>query len=190
MRRAADTLRLTATLSLIPASVNDGGVGFAVMFLVLGGCMVPRAARCTPGFDSAFCAVMLFAGWAALADWYLRVPGLDLAVHALATGLIGALAAHVSYALALLAPSDLPRRARIGTAALSTSAAALLAVVWEFGEWAGHTYINSAIQVGYSDTVTDLAAGTLGGLIAGLLAAPALVRAHRTTHESRDRNPQ
>ncbi|WP_418606141.1 hypothetical protein [Georgenia sp. SUBG003] len=42
-----------------------------------------------------------------------------------------------------------------------------LAVVWELGEWAGHTYLDPAIFVSYDDTIGDLAAGGAGAAVAG-----------------------
>ena len=49
-----------------------------------------------------------------------------------------------------------------------------LSVVWEFAEWAGYTYITSGINVGYADTLGDLAAGGLGSLLSGALLASSL----------------
>jgi hypothetical protein len=40
-------------------------------------------------------------------------------------------------------------------------------VLWELVELVGHTYIDSTIFVGYTDTIGDLAAGGLGSLLAG-----------------------
>ncbi|UNX54812.1 hypothetical protein MF406_00445 [Georgenia sp. TF02-10] len=44
-------------------------------------------------------------------------------------------------------------------------------MLWELGEWVGHTYGDPEIHVGYDDTVGDLAAGLLGSLLAGAIAA-------------------
>jgi hypothetical protein len=48
-----------------------------------------------------------------------------------------------------------------------------LASVWEFLEWWGYTYIDDSINVGYLDTLGDIAAGGLGGVVAGMLLAVA-----------------
>ncbi|MEK8228690.1 hypothetical protein NKG05_25870 [Oerskovia sp. M15] len=45
----------------------------------------------------------------------------------------------------------------------------LLALLWETGEWAGATFVDESINVGYVDTLGDLAAGGIGSLLAGLV---------------------
>jgi hypothetical protein len=44
-----------------------------------------------------------------------------------------------------------------------------LGTLWEAGEWFGHTYLDQRIQVGYSDTISDLMGDCAGALVAGLL---------------------
>lgn len=51
-----------------------------------------------------------------------------------------------------------------------------LAVLWELGEWIGHTWIDERIQVGYDDTVGDLTAGAAGAVVAAVLLAAYGVR--------------
>lgn len=162
---AVDLLRAAALAGLWPATLSDGFVGFAVMFLVLGGCMVPRALRCGPRLDGIFCATVLVAGWAALADWYALVPGLDLLVHAASIGLIGTLAARLGDSWELFSAD--PARAAVARAILAVTVATTLATLWEFGEWLGHTHLDPRIQVGYTDTITDLVAGFIGAVVAG-----------------------
>ncbi len=55
-------------------------------------------------------------------------------------------------------------------------------VVWEIGEWFGHTFIDTSIVVEYTDTIGDLAAGGLGSLVAGGLLA--LQASHTRKHPS------
>lgn len=171
----SDALRVLAVIGLVPAAVGDGAIGFAVMFLVVGGCMLPRALEVRPWLDAVMCASFIFAAWAALLDWYVRFEGLDLVVHAWATGLIGVLAWQVAQRAGLLVPHDHPR-ARAAAVLATVSSAGLLAALWEIGEWIGFTYLDDAIQVGYDDTMTDLIAGVLGAGAAGLLAAAAVPR--------------
>ena len=60
--------------------------------------------------------------------------------------------------------------ASVVAGALITGALALaLSVAWELLEWWGHTYIDETVHVGYRDTIGDLAAGGIGGMIAGAL---------------------
>ena len=60
-------------------------------------------------------------------------------------------------------------------AVLTTATGTALAVVWEFGEWYGHTFLDSRIQVGYDDTIGDLAAGMVGALVAGVALGSGLL---------------
>lgn len=165
-----DSLRLAAAACLVPAVVLDGAIGGALMFVVLGGCMVPRFLGASATFDALYCSVLLVAAWAALLDWYVAVPWLDLVVHAMATGLVAVLAWHLLHHLGALTPGAGVGAVQVAALVGVTSIGALLAVLWEFGEWLGHTYLDPAIQAGYDDTVTDLFAGLVGALLASVAA--------------------
>lgn len=167
----ADVLRLAALVGVAVATVTDGGVGLALMLLVLGGCMVPRAWALPAWFDALFCTSTIAASWAALLDMYERVGWLDLVVHGLVTGLVGALAALVVHRLPVLS-ERLSRGARaLALGAVAVTTAIALAGLWEVGEWLGHTFLDDQIQVGYTDTVTDLLAGCVGAVAAAALIA-------------------
>jgi hypothetical protein len=179
---ASDALRLAALVSVVVGLVWFGGVAGAVFFLVLGGTILPRALEVPVVLDVAFCSSILFAGWAAELDWYLAVPWLDVVVHAVVTGLVAALgqvALVRAGAVPAVRTSTLPRArlgAAVGTAALGIASA----TVWEFGEWFGHARLDARIQVGYTDTMGDLLAGTAGAVVAGaLLAGGLLLRGER-----------
>jgi hypothetical protein len=94
-------------------------------------------------------------------------------VHLVCTGLIAAVAylALVRWELLPGAVATPPARASAGVVVVMAGLGAIAAILWEVGEWAGHTYLDEGIGVGYDDTVTDLAAGLLGALIAGLVLA-------------------
>ena len=47
----------------------------------------------------------------------------------------------------------------------------MLAVLWEVGEWAGNAWLDRSIQVGYADTMGDLAAGLAGSAVAAVVVA-------------------
>lgn len=182
---APDLLRLATLVSVAVGSVLHGWLGFALFFLVLGGVMVPRALGTRAWLDALFCAVLLFGAWAAQLDWYVTVMGLDLVVHAFATGLIGVLCWQVLVRVGALPDPDHDSgsaraagmtRPRLGAVVVTSALAAALAGVWEIGEWLGHTFLDPRIQVGYDDTVGDLAAGLLGAVVAGTLVALTLPR--------------
>jgi hypothetical protein len=179
----SDVLRLAAVVSLAVGWVEHGAIAGALFLLVLGGTMIPRALGAPPALDASYCAVILFAAWAAELDWYLRVGWLDVVVHAAATGLIAAMVHLLLRRVGALPRVDHPTLSlrRLGVAVETTAIGVTLAVVWEFGEWGGHTYLDDRIQVGYTDTVGDLAAGAVGALVAGvLLARWALLSEDRT----------
>jgi hypothetical protein len=162
-----DLLRGAALVSVVVGTVADGFIGFALFMLVLGGVMVPRALGAPTFLDVAYCGALLFGAWAAQLDWYVRVGWLDVAVHAGATALI-AVIGYVAARRARLFPADLPRPGVwVVTACLGVS----LAVLWEFGEWLGHTFLDERIQVGYDDTMGDLAAALAGSVLGALVLA-------------------
>lgn len=173
---APDALRLAALVSVVAATVTDGVVGLALMLMVLGGCMVPRAAGFAAWFDALFCLSLIGAAWAALLDLYERIDWLDLAVHGLVTGLVGAAAALLVDRSGVLHPAAGRRRAASALGIVATTAAIALAALWEIGEWLGHAFVDDRIQVGYTDTVSDLLAGCVGALLAAAVVAVSLHR--------------
>ena len=174
-----DAVRAGAAASLLLAVVGLDPVAVALFLLVLGGTMVPRALGVATPLDVAYGGTLVVAAWAAQLDWYQAVPWLDLAVHAACTGLIAALAGVLLVRTRVVPDPRAARtgRARVGVLVATTGTGAVLAILWEIGEWAGHTFLDDRIGVGYADTVTDLAAGLLGSLVAGGVLALAGTRA-------------
>lgn len=160
-----DLCRQAALVSVAVGTWHGGLVGLALFLLVLGGTVVPRALGSSTLVDVTFCCSVVFGAWAAQLDWYVRIDWLDVAVHALVTGLVGAIALEVLVRVGLL-PAGLPVPALL---VVVTALGTTLAVVWELGEWFGHTFLDERIQVGYDDTVGDLAAGMAGAVLAALL---------------------
>jgi hypothetical protein len=175
-------LRAAALVSLVIGFLRYGGVAGAVFALVMGGTVVPRALAAPTALDASYSASILFAGWAAELDWYLRVGWLDVVVHAAVTGLVAAMVHLLAVRVGALPPVDAPpvageglARPRLGTAVCTAAIGVTLSVWWEFGEWVGHTYLDHRIQVGYDDTIGDLAAGTVGAVVAAALLARGLL---------------
>ena len=168
-----DVLRAAGVVSLVAATIEGGWLGFALFFLVLGALFVPRAIGSSPWLDLAYCGTLLFGGWAAQLDWYVAIPALDLVVHATATGLIAVITWQVLVRADALPRHHDPRigRPALGAFVVTATSAVTLAVLWEFGEWLGHTYLDERIQVGYNDTIGDLAAGALGAVVAALIVS-------------------
>ena len=164
-----DVVRAAAVGSLAVGIVTLGGVAGALFFLVLGGVLVPRFLRLPTALDLCFGASLLLAAWAAQLGWYEAVPWLDLLMHAVCTGLVAAVGLIVLIRGRMLEVGALSGRAKVGLVAATTGLGALGAIVWEFGEWAGHTYLDEGIDVGYTDTIADLAFGLFGAMLAGVV---------------------
>jgi hypothetical protein len=160
----ADAAAVLTVVSLL-AGLLDGAVAVALFALVLLGHVVIRLAPLRPAVQAATAVALPAAAWAAMADAYQRVSWLDVAAHFAVTGLLAVLVTAGVYRAGWLRPGG----AAAGTVLLATTLGVLLAVAWEFGEWVGHTYLDPAIQVGYDDTIGDLAAGLAGALTAGVL---------------------
>lgn len=165
-RVATDLVGVAGLVSFV-AAFWWGWVVVALFALVLLGVAVPRIARLPGALQSVSGATLILGAWAATLDWYVAVPALDLVVHALANGLLAAVLV-LAMVRSRLLPHALPR---VTTVLLTASVGALLAVLWEAGEWLGHTWLDDAIGVGYDDTVGDLMSGTLGSAATGLALA-------------------
>ncbi|MGW8567404.1 hypothetical protein [Isoptericola sp. NPDC055881] len=165
-----DAVRVAALASVLVAAATSGGVAAALFLLVLGGTMVPRATGAPAVLDVACGAAVLVAAWCAVLGLYEAVAGLDLLVHAVATGALAALGHHV---LARAGVTVSPVRPRASAAVTVVGLGALLAVVWELLEALGHALVDESIHVTYLDTVGDLAAALVGSLAAAALVARA-----------------
>ena len=178
-----DVVRVLAGIAIPVGSLLYGLVATALLSLVLLGAVIPRAVGLKGPLDPLVGLVLSAAAWIALLDLYAQLSWLDLAVHLVATAVLTVLAYAVLVFLgALPSPGPLldglggrPTRSvmdglsRPRLVAVTTALGALLALLWEVGEWAGTTFVDPAINVGYLDTLGDLVAGGVGALAAGLV---------------------
>uniref|UniRef100_A0A942T0C1 DUF2238 domain-containing protein n=1 Tax=Neobacillus citreus TaxID=2833578 RepID=A0A942T0C1_9BACI len=160
-----DVLRGIALVSLPVATIGWGGTSFAVMALTLLGVVVPRMLGLRAAFDVAVCVLSLVGGWSSVLEWYTTVFLWDKLVHVVLTGLLAAVLYVIASDLGVVPAAPSARLPVI--VVMTTLAGFAIGAVWEVGEWAGHNYVDSAIYVGYDDTIGDLAADGLGGMIAG-----------------------
>ena len=165
-RVATDLVAVAGLVSFVAAFWWDLVV-VALLALVLLGLVVPRVLQLPGALQAASGATLVLGAWGATLDWYVVVPWLDIVVHAVANGLLAAVALELARRVGYL-PWRLPVG---GVVVVTTALGALLAVVWEAGEWFGHTLLDDAIQVGYDDTVGDLVCGTVGSLAVGVARA-------------------
>ncbi|HEY4615036.1 MAG TPA: hypothetical protein VIG75_06215 [Citricoccus sp.] len=160
----ADVAAVLTVLSLV-AGTLDGVVAVALFALVLLGQVVVRLVPLQAAVQAGTAVSLLAAAWAAMTDAYQLVSWLDVLAHFAVTGLLAVLSTTAVYRAGWLRAGP----GAAGTVLLTTALGVLLAVAWEFGEWVGHTYLDPAIQVGYDDTVGDLAAGLAGAAAGGVL---------------------
>ncbi|NJC24491.1 hypothetical protein BJ994_003567 [Arthrobacter pigmenti] len=176
---AADAVRGVAVLCTLAMVFWWGAVDVAVFVLALGGLTLSRYARAHPVFDLVYGCALIFACWSSVLNLYTLIPWWDLLVHCLCTGPVAAmayvLAAHVG-----LLPGSRSRVAVVLQVLQVLLLGIALSVLWEFAEWAAHSWVDEDIYVTYSDTMGDLAVGALGSLAAGVLLSALSVRRART----------
>ncbi len=106
----------------------------------------------------------ILATWASVQHLYRQIPQFDVLVHFLTPGSLAAVAYFV------LVRARLLPGVRSSTTQLRSWAPVVLVVVvgvtaavsWEFNVWGIEQVAPSRMRVGYTDTVVDLFAGTLG----------------------------
>jgi hypothetical protein len=165
---AADGVRVLGVLCIVVALIGWSTIDVAVFALGLLGLVVPRFLGIRPSLDAAFGLTVLVAAWSALLNLYETIPYWDLVVHFALNGLVAAVAYVFAMRVGILpepGPGGTPFRSIV---TLTTVFGLAAGVIWEAAEWAGHTFIDRTIFVGYDDTVADLVAGGLGSLLAGV----------------------
>ncbi|WP_210506195.1 hypothetical protein [Naasia sp. SYSU D00057] len=160
----ADVLRVLGVGSTVLAAVLFGPVQLGVFALALLGLVAPRFLGVRPAVDVATGVVLLLASWASALDLYVSVPVVDVPMHLLLNGLVAGLAL-----LLLRRTRVVPALPRTATVVLTTALGCTAGVLWEIGEWAGNSFLDASIYVGYADTIGDLTVGGLGSLFAGLV---------------------
>ncbi|MET1051199.1 MAG: hypothetical protein ABWX65_01030 [Mycetocola sp.] len=165
----ADAIRAIGLLSVVVALVGWPVLDVSVFAAALLGLVVPRFLGVRPGLDIAMGIVVLVAAWSALLELYDAIEYWDFYVHFALNGLTAA----ILYVLAVrlgIVPDPASARVRLSAiVALTTAFGLAAAVIWELAEWAGFTFVDQTIFVGYNDTIGDFVAGGLGSLLAGLM---------------------
>jgi hypothetical protein len=168
---AADALRVLAGIGVVVAAVFFGPTDAGVLAFVLPGLLLPRLLGVRAGFDLAYSAVLLVAGWSNVLDLYTSVAWWDVVVHLTCTAVIAVM---LHLLLAELGIVEHPAQARSPQAAAVVLTAALglaVSALWEMVEWFGHAFISSEIFVEYDDTIGDMAMGGLGAVMGGFVLA-------------------
>ncbi|KAF2416780.1 hypothetical protein [Microbacterium sp. B35-30] len=167
----ADAVRLLGPLSVVAALVWWSPADAGIVALTLLALVVPRFVGVRPAFDVVFCLTVLVAAWSNVLGLYETVPGWDLVVHFVCTGVLAAMAYILLARLAIVPTPLAPTTRPVTPIVLVTSIGLALSAVWEMAEWVGKTFVDPGIFVTYRDSIGDMAAGGLGGLVAGLVVA-------------------
>lgn len=166
LRSLADVLRVGVLCAVALTAVSgavDGSARLAVVFGVLVGL---RLVRLPAAIDFAVCVTLPLATAASLLQWYREIAWMDWVVHAANTGALAA----ATYIL-LVRASILTQAQRNPSSEIVLQVAMVgvfLGVLWEFYEWVVETFVDIRMQVGYVDTIADLAMDLTGSVVAGL----------------------
>jgi hypothetical protein len=189
MSRLALAVRWLGPLSVLLTALFFDAVGASVMMLVCLAVTITWRARLPAAFEIATDLTLLLAAWSSVFLLYERLEHWDLVIHFAATAVLAELAFR-----ALERWSRLASPGPLSHVVLVSSLGAALALVWEYLEFAGYYLVDPQVNVGYLDTMGDLAAGHAGAVVAGILgtwarqraAAPGGARAHRDRAGHRD----
>jgi uncharacterized membrane protein YjdF len=168
---AADVVRVAGAVSVLVAGLGWSIIDAGILALALPALLLPRFVGVRPGLDVIYGVSVLVAAWSNVLELYTSVPGWDLVVHFVCTGVIALVLYLLAGRLDIVRDALRTRPpARIPLVLVTVTGLAISAV-WEMIEWAGYTFISDDIFVAYVDTIGDMAAGGLGALVAGAIAA-------------------
>ncbi|MDY0910678.1 hypothetical protein [Microbacterium sp. CFBP9034] len=165
----ADAVRALGLLSVVVAAIWWTVTDAGILALALPALLLPRLVGARPAFDIVYGVTVLVAAWSNVLGLYELVPWWDLVVHFVATGVIAAmLFLLLARCRVVPAPGTAGFAPRVALVIVPALALALSAL-WEMVEWFGYTFVSDEIFVAYGDTIGDLCAGGLGGVVAGVL---------------------
>ncbi|WJL94262.1 hypothetical protein QSU92_09650 [Microbacterium sp. ET2] len=168
---AADGVRLLGVISVVIAAVWFTLLDAGVVAFSLPALMLPRFLALRPGWDIAVALSVLVAAWSNIFGLYESIPGWDLVVHAVVSGAITLMGLQALAHVGVLPGPARSRHPRVSGAVLGGMLALAFGALWEMVEWAGRTFVTAEIIVSYNDTIGDLAADGVGGVVAGLVLA-------------------
>ncbi|MFJ4997067.1 hypothetical protein ACIP5T_02860 [Microbacterium sp. NPDC088619] len=178
---SADALRVLGIIGVGVALIWLGPTDAGIAALALPALMLPRALGLRGWFDLAVCATVLVAAWSNVLDLYRTIPGWDLVVHLVCTGVLTIIAALIlTRAEVVTMTRDHGARPRTPLV-LAPLLALALSAMWEMVEWLGWAYLSDEIFVTYQDTIGDMVFGGLGGVAAGVILATSSLRRPRST---------
>lgn len=172
MSRLALAVRWVGPLSVLLTALFFDAVGASVMMLVCLAITITWRARLPAALEIATDVTLLVAAWSSVLLLYEEYAYWDLVVHFAATAVLAELTLRALRRWTRLAPSG-----PVSHVVVVSSLGAALALLWEYLEFVGYWLVDPQVNVGYLDTMGDLAAGHAGALLAGILGARARHRA-------------
>ncbi|KQR45599.1 hypothetical protein ASF87_14505 [Microbacterium sp. Leaf161] len=173
---SADSLRVLGIVGVGVALIWLAPTDAGIAALALPALMLPRVLGLRGWFDLAVCATVLVAAWSNIFDLYRTIPGWDLVVHLICTGILTIVAVLILTRAEVVAMTrDHGARPRTPLV-LAPLLALALSAMWEMVEWLGWAYLSDEIFVTYQDTIGDMVFGGLGGIAAGVILATSSLR--------------
>ncbi|MFE7629394.1 hypothetical protein [Kocuria sp. NPDC057446] len=172
MRRLALAVRWLGPLSVVLTALFFDAVGASVMMLVCLAITITWRARLPAALEITTDVTVLVAAWSSVFLLYEKYAHWDLVVHFAATAVLAELAFRALERWSRLTPPG-----PVSHVVVVSSLGAALALVWEYLELVGYYLVDPQVNVGYRDTMGDLAAGHAGAVVAGILGAWARQRA-------------
>ena len=167
----ADALRVIGALSVVVAAVFFDPTDAGVVAFALPGLVAPRFIGMRAGADAVVTVTLLVAAWSNVFDLYTTVYWWDDVIHFVCGGVVGVLMYLLLAHFRIVAVPGKTGFTTAGAAVLTALFGVALSALWEMVEWFGYEYITTDIYVTYADTISDMAAGGLGALAAGVLLA-------------------
>ncbi|MCR2763617.1 hypothetical protein NQ152_08860 [Microbacterium sp. zg.B48] len=168
---AADLVRVVGLVSVVVAAIWFSPTDAGILALALPALLVPRFVGVRAAFDIGYGVIVLIAAWSNVIDLYRTVPGWDLLVHFLCTGVIAAVAYLALGRWGIVAAPGSASFAARSPLVLVPALGLAVSALWEMIEWVGYTFVSDDIFVAYTDTIGDMAVGGLGALATAVLVA-------------------
>ncbi|MFI7743910.1 hypothetical protein [Kocuria rhizosphaericola] len=164
MSRLALAVRWVGPLSVLLTALFFDVVGASVMMLVCLAITITWRARLPAALEIVTDLTLLLAAWSSVFLLYEKYAYWDAVIHFAATAVLAELAFRSLERWSRLSP-----RGPVSHVVVVTSLGAALALVWEYLEFTGYYLVDPQVNVGYLDTMGDLAAGHAGALVAGIV---------------------
>jgi hypothetical protein len=155
---------------------TSDALALVAMFAVL---QVPRLLRLPLVFDVAFLVAWTLQALGDAAGFWSSVPWWDTLVHGALPAVLAPTALLLLIRIGLLPDvvATRGRRSTVGTVLLVFLIAAGFGTVYEIYEWFADAHLGTHYQPDNVDTMTDIVANGVGGLVGGLWLAAWVARA-------------